>query len=82
MKSATPKVLHPIGGRTLVGPRDPRRPAARGPSTSPSSCATSATASRRTSREVDPDAVIADQDEVKGTGRAVECALDGPARRA
>ena len=26
--------------------------------------------------QVDPEAVVADQDDVKGTGRAVECALE------
>ena len=46
------------------------------PSTSPSSCATSATRSPRTSPRSTPTAVLADQDDVKGTGRAVECALD------
>ena len=75
MKSATPKVLHAIGGRTLVGHAIA---AARG--VDPEHLAVVV----RHGRDLvaahiavfDPDAVIADQDEVKGTGRATECALD------
>ena len=74
MKSSTPKVLHPIGGLPLLGH------AIR---------AARATAAEhvevvvRHQRDlvveycssVDPALVVADQDEVKGTGRAVECGL-------
>jgi len=75
MKSATPKVLHAIGGRTLLGHAIA---AARG--ADPQHLAIVI----RYGRELvaahigalDPDAVIADQDEVMGTGRATECGLD------
>ena len=73
MKSATPKVLHRIGGRTSWGTRSPR-PGRSAPSTWPWWSATSATWSPPTSPRSTP-AVIADQDEVKGTGRATECGL-------
>ncbi|HYO18032.1 MAG TPA: NTP transferase domain-containing protein, partial [Dermatophilaceae bacterium] len=75
MKSATPKVLHAIGGRTLLGHA---LAAARG--VEPRHLAVVVRHGRDLVAEhiavVDPDAVIADQDEVKGTGRATECALD------
>ncbi|EAP97213.1 putative UDP-N-acetylglucosamine pyrophosphorylase [Janibacter sp. HTCC2649] len=74
MKSATPKVLHRIGGRSLLGHA---LVAARG------SHAESVVVVVRHDRdrvaahatEVDEAAVIADQDEIKGTGRAAECGL-------
>ncbi|WP_256793595.1 bifunctional UDP-N-acetylglucosamine diphosphorylase/glucosamine-1-phosphate N-acetyltransferase GlmU [Terrabacter sp. Ter38] len=75
MKSATPKVLHTIGGRSLVAHAIR---AARG--TSPHHLAVVVRHERDRVAEhvaqVDPEAVVADQDEVKGTGRAVECALE------
>jgi len=75
MKSATPKVLHSIGGRTLLGHAIA---AARG--VDPQHLAIVVRHGRDLVAahiaRVDPDAVIADQDEVKGTGRATECALD------
>jgi bifunctional UDP-N-acetylglucosamine pyrophosphorylase / glucosamine-1-phosphate N-acetyltransferase len=75
MKSATPKVLHSIGGRTLLGHAIA---AARG--VDPRHLAIVVRHGRDAVvahvAAVDPDAVIADQDEVKGTGRATECALD------
>lgn len=75
MKSSLPKVLHPIAGLPLLGH------AAR---------AARATGARYVEvvvrhqrdrvvdycRGFDPDLLIADQDELKGTGRAVECALE------
>src|SRR6478736_5953892 len=74
MKSATPKVLHPIGGVTLVGHaiRAARATGAEhvgvvvrhGRDRVVALCAS-----------LDPDLVFADQDDVKGTGRAVECGL-------
>jgi bifunctional UDP-N-acetylglucosamine pyrophosphorylase/glucosamine-1-phosphate N-acetyltransferase len=75
MKSATPKVLHSIGGRTLLGHAIA---AARG--IDPVHLAIVVRHGRDAVvshiAAVDPDAVIADQDDVKGTGRATECALD------
>jgi bifunctional UDP-N-acetylglucosamine pyrophosphorylase/glucosamine-1-phosphate N-acetyltransferase len=75
MNSATPKVLHAIGGRTLLGHAIA---AARG--VQPVHLAIVVRHERDLVAahiaRVDPDAVIADQDEVKGTGRATECALD------
>ena len=75
MKSTTPKVLHTIGGRSLVAHAIR---AARG--TSPQHLAVVVRHERdrvaEHVRQVDPEAVVADQDDVKGTGRAVECALD------
>ena len=74
MKSAIPKVLHTIGGRSLVGHA---LRAARG--IGPEHLAVVVRHERdRVAEHVlqhDPDVIIADQDEVKGTGRAVECAL-------
>src|SRR6478752_3369258 len=75
MKSTTPKVLHTIGGRSLVAHAIR---AARG--TSPHHLAVVVRHERDRVAEhvaqVDPEAVVADQDDVKGTGRAVECALE------
>ncbi len=75
MKSAIPKVLHAIGGRTLLGHAIA---AARG--VEPVHLAVVVRHGRDLVAAhiamVDEGAVIADQDEVKGTGRATECALD------
>lgn len=75
MKSTTPKVLHTIGGRSLVGHA---LRAARG--VDPLHLAVVVRHERDLVAahiaEHDEDAVIVDQDEVKGTGRAVECALE------
>ena len=75
MKSATPKVLHSIGGRTLLGHAIA---AARG--VDPQHLAVVVRHGRDLVAahiaSLDPEAVIADQDEVMGTGRATECALD------
>ena len=75
MKSATPKVLHAIGGRTLLSHAIA---AARG--VDPQHLAVVVRHGRDLVAAhiaaVDRDAVIVDQDEVKGTGRATECALD------
>lgn len=75
MKSATPKVLHEIGGRSLLGHA---LVAAR--SLAPHHLVVVV----RHARDLvaghvaglDPQALIADQDDVKGTGRAVECGLE------
>jgi bifunctional UDP-N-acetylglucosamine pyrophosphorylase / glucosamine-1-phosphate N-acetyltransferase len=75
MKSATPKVLHRIGGRSLVGHA---LYAAR--QAAPQHLAVVVRHQRELVAahvaECDPGAAIADQDEVKGTGRACECGLD------
>ncbi|MFX0538142.1 bifunctional UDP-N-acetylglucosamine diphosphorylase/glucosamine-1-phosphate N-acetyltransferase GlmU [Ornithinimicrobium sp. Y1847] len=75
MKSTIPKVLHRIGGRTLVGHA---LKAARG--VSPTHLAVVVRHERERVAahvaEVDPGAIIADQDEIPGTGRACECGLD------
>jgi bifunctional UDP-N-acetylglucosamine pyrophosphorylase / glucosamine-1-phosphate N-acetyltransferase len=84
MRSATPKVLHRIGGRSLLG-----HAMAAARALEPERLVVVVRHERdRVAahvREVDPEAVVADQDEVKGTGRAVACglaALDGPERDA
>ena len=75
MKSATPKVLHRIAGRTLVG-----HAIAAAREAQPEHLAVVVRHERDLVAthvaEVDPKAVVADQDDVKGTGRAVQCALD------
>jgi bifunctional UDP-N-acetylglucosamine pyrophosphorylase/glucosamine-1-phosphate N-acetyltransferase len=74
MRSATPKVLHTLAGRTMLGH---------------ALAAAQALEPRRTAvvvrherdkvaahaREVHPPVLVADQDDVPGTGRAVQCAL-------
>jgi len=74
MKSSTPKVLHRIGGRTLVGHAIAAARAA-----GPEHLAVVVRHERDLVAthvaEVDSSVVIADQDDVKGTGRATECAL-------
>lgn len=74
MKSATPKVLHEIGGLSLLG-----HALAAVKGTDPANVAVvirhgkDAVAVHLS--EIAPDAVVAEQDEVPGTGRAVECGL-------
>lgn len=74
MKSGTPKVLHAIGGRTLLG-----HAVAAARAADPEHLAVVVGHERdRVAAhigEVDARAIVADQDEVKGTGRATECAL-------
>ena len=74
MRSVTPKVLHRIGGRSLV---DHAVTAARG--LDPRHLIVVVRHERDAViahlAEVAPDAVPADQDEVPGTGRAVACGL-------
>ncbi|MBR7743701.1 bifunctional UDP-N-acetylglucosamine diphosphorylase/glucosamine-1-phosphate N-acetyltransferase GlmU [Phycicoccus sp. BSK3Z-2] len=75
MKSALPKVLHPLGGTTLLGHavRAARHTGA---------AHVSVVVRHARERVVefctgfDAGLVIADQDDVKGTGRAVECGLE------
>ena len=75
MKSSIPKVLHRIGGRSLLGHA---MYAAR--HVEPRHLAVVVRHERERVAahvaEVDPGAVVADQDEVPGTGRACECGLD------
>jgi bifunctional UDP-N-acetylglucosamine pyrophosphorylase/glucosamine-1-phosphate N-acetyltransferase len=75
MKSATPKVLHRIGGRSLLGHA---MAAARG--VQPDRLLVVVRHGRdQVAAEVtavDADATVVDQDDIPGTGRAVQCALD------
>lgn len=74
MKSTTPKVLHAIGGRSLLG-----HALAAAQGVSPEHLAVVVRHGRDQVAahvaQIAPDAVIADQDEIKGTGRAAECGL-------
>ena len=74
MKSALPKVLHTIAGRTLLG-----HALAAAEGLQPQHLVVVVRHGRDQVAEhvqqVAPQAVIADQDDVKGTGRAVECGL-------
>jgi len=75
MRSATPKVLHAIGGRSLLG-----HALAAARTLDPEHLVVVVRHERDRVAEhvaaVDPAALVADQDDVKGTGRAVECGLD------
>jgi bifunctional UDP-N-acetylglucosamine pyrophosphorylase/glucosamine-1-phosphate N-acetyltransferase len=75
MKSSTPKVLHAIGGRSMLAHAIA---AARG--LDPEHLVVVVRHDRDRVAEhvnaVEPSAVVADQDEVPGTGRAVQCGLD------
>lgn len=75
MRSATPKVLHAIGGRSLLG-----HALAAAASLDPQHLVVVVRHERDLVAEhvhrVAPGVLVADQDEVKGTGRAVECGLD------
>lgn len=75
MKSRTPKILHEIGGRSLVG-----HALAAARSLQPKNLALVVRHERdrvaEHLRSLDPDALIVDQDDIPGTGRAVEVALE------
>ncbi|AKU15913.1 bifunctional UDP-N-acetylglucosamine diphosphorylase/glucosamine-1-phosphate N-acetyltransferase GlmU [Luteipulveratus mongoliensis] len=75
MKSDLNKMLHTIGGRTLVAHA---LLAAAGTQAAHLAVTVRAQRERVAPQvaQIVPEAVIADQDEVKGTGRAAECALD------
>lgn len=74
MKSRTPKVLHTIGGISLIGHA---LTAARG--LDPQHLVAVVRHERETVaahiQQHDPGALLADQDEIPGTGRAAECGL-------
>lgn len=75
MKSATPKVLHSVAGRTLLG-----HAIAAGREVNPSRLCVVVRHERdqvaADALAFDDTVLIADQDDVPGTGRAVQCALD------
>ena len=75
MKSSLPKVLHPLAGRTLLG-----RALDAVTGVDPAQIAVVVRHDRERVAghvtELLPSAIVADQDEVPGTGRAVQCGLD------
>ena len=75
MKSATPKVLHEMCGRSLLGHAIA---AARGLNPEHLVVVVRHERDRVAAHalECDPNLIIADQDEIKGTGRAVWCGLE------
>lgn len=75
MKSATPKILHALGGRSMVGHAID---AASGLSPDRLAVVVRHERDRVAAHVLEhaPDTVIVDQDDVPGTGRAVEVALD------
>jgi bifunctional UDP-N-acetylglucosamine pyrophosphorylase / glucosamine-1-phosphate N-acetyltransferase len=75
MKSATPKVLHPLGGRPLLAHalRAAREVA---PGHLVVVLRHQAETVGAAAHEADPDVLVALQDDVPGTGRAVQCGLD------
>jgi bifunctional UDP-N-acetylglucosamine pyrophosphorylase/glucosamine-1-phosphate N-acetyltransferase len=74
MRSATPKVLHELGGRSLLG-----HAVVAARAVGPEHLVVVVRHGRDLVAghvaSIDPAALVADQDEVKGTGRAVECGL-------
>lgn len=74
MKSKTPKILHQIGGRSMLG-----HALAAAAALAPETLAVTVRHERdRVAAHIealDPGALIVDQDEIPGTGRAVEVAL-------
>ncbi|MBD8078976.1 bifunctional UDP-N-acetylglucosamine diphosphorylase/glucosamine-1-phosphate N-acetyltransferase GlmU [Cellulosimicrobium arenosum] len=75
MKSSTPKMLHTIGGRSLLG-----HVLVASRSLDPALLAVVVRHERDRVAEhaqgTDPAVVVVDQDEIPGTGRAVQCAVD------
>ncbi len=75
MKSSLPKVLHPLCGRTLLGHTIHTARAI-----NPHEVIVVVRHDRdrvaQHAQDVDPDVKIADQDDIPGTGRAVQCALE------
>ena len=82
MKSRTPKILHEIGGRSMVGHALLRCPQHQPAAGWPWWSATSVTWWPATSPSWTRKPLIVDQDEVPGTGRAVEVAAAGAGRTA
>jgi bifunctional UDP-N-acetylglucosamine pyrophosphorylase/glucosamine-1-phosphate N-acetyltransferase len=74
MKSALPKVLHPLGGKPMVG-----HALAAARELNPVRVAVVVRHERELVAEavgqLDADAILVDQDDIPGTGRAVQCAL-------
>ncbi|MGC5616784.1 bifunctional UDP-N-acetylglucosamine diphosphorylase/glucosamine-1-phosphate N-acetyltransferase GlmU [Georgenia sp. Z1491] len=81
MRSSTPKVLHAVGGRTLLG-----HALAAARAVDPERLAVVVRHERERVAafvgESDPAALLVDQDEIPGTGRAVQCALEALDRAA
>jgi bifunctional UDP-N-acetylglucosamine pyrophosphorylase/glucosamine-1-phosphate N-acetyltransferase len=79
MRSGTAKVLHEIAGRSLLG-----HALVAAHEIHPEHVVVVVRHAREQVishlRDVDPDALIADQDELRGTGRAVVCGLESLAR--
>ncbi len=74
MRSSTPKVLHEIGGRSLLG-HALHAAAALDPDQLVVVVRHERDRVAAHAAEVAPQVVVADQDDVKGTGRAVQCGL-------
>jgi len=74
MRSAVPKVLHPLGGRSMVG-----HALAAARALEPDRIAVVVRHERERVAahvlEVDPDVLLVDQDDIPGTGRAVQVAM-------
>lgn len=75
MKSSLPKVLHPVAGRSMIG-----HALKAGEGLNPAHLVAVVRHQRELVeaeiKRVSPTAIIADQDEIPGTGRAVQCGLE------
>lgn len=80
MKSTTPKILHQVGGLSMIGHA---LNTARGVNPEHVIAVVRHERDRVAShiQDHDPEVLLADQDEVPGTGRAVECGLESLAAR-
>lgn len=78
MKSRLPKVLHPLSGRSLLG-----HAIAAAADLKPENLVVVVRHERQAvaaeAKRCYPAAIIVDQDEIPGTGRAVQCGLEGAA---